>query len=84
MDEKELAKKKNKASKILKDAKAFLERSNIDENMTLHDFYEAIGTSEEEYLEALKISERGYGCLGDVEIVWPVSTTKKVFGAQRW
>ena len=31
----------------------------------------------------LKISKRGYGSFGDVEIVGPVSTTKKVFGAQR-
>ena len=54
-----MAEKKNKASKILRDAKTFLENGDFDENLTLLDFYEAINTNESDYIEALGISERG-------------------------
>ena len=57
MDEKEKTEKKNKASKILRDAKNFLNDVNLDDNMTLQDFYIAINTTEHDYLEALGISD---------------------------
>ena len=59
LSEKEMAEKKAKASKILRAAKSFLENHNFDENMTLHDFYLAIDTNEADYVDALKITDRG-------------------------
>jgi hypothetical protein len=59
MDEKERIKKKSKASKTLSDAEKLLIDTNSDENMTLEEFYIAISTTENEYVEALQISERG-------------------------
>ena len=68
MEEKERNEKKAKASKILGkakkllndlEAKKLLNDPSLDENMTLEEFYASIGTTEDEYVEALQISERG-------------------------
>ena len=61
LDEKEKAAKKSKASKILLAAKAYLETPppDFNENMTIQDFCQKINVSVDEYVEALKISERG-------------------------
>ena len=59
IDEKERIRKKYKASKTLSDAEKLLMDTNSDENMTLEEFYAAINTNENDYVEALSISERG-------------------------
>ena len=59
MTEKEKAKKKKRVKEVLTAAKNLLEDPGFDENMAIKDFYEAIDTNETEYLELLKISERG-------------------------
>ena len=53
LDEKEKTKKKNEASKILSDARNFLNSlGDSDIDMTLDEFYTAIGTNEDKYVEA--------------------------------
>ena len=59
MEEKEMKEKKNKALMIIKTAKKYLDDPDLDENMTIGEFCSAINTNEQEYMEALKISERG-------------------------
>ena len=53
MDEKEKAKRKQKASELLRKAKKLLEDPELDDEMTLDDFYMAIGTNEREYMGKL-------------------------------
>ena len=62
-DEKWKTKMKERALEVLGAARKLLDDPNFDENMTLTDFYKAIPcakeTTEEEYLDLLKITERG-------------------------
>ena len=59
MNEEEISKKKKRATQVLSAAKSLLEDPDFDETMKLEDFYQIIGTDENEYVELLGISERG-------------------------
>lgn len=59
MDPKEKTEKMKKAKKILQDAKTLLELPDFDEKMTFDEFLECIDTNEEDYFDAIKISDRG-------------------------
>ena len=62
-DEKWKTKMKERALEVLGAARKLLDDPNFDENMTLDDFYKAIPcankTNKKEYLDLLKITERG-------------------------
>ena len=50
---------KERAAKVFEAARKKLDDPNFDENMTLTDFYKAIGTNKKEYLDLLRITEKG-------------------------
>ena len=50
---------KEKAHKVFEAARKKLDDPDFDENMTLDDFYISIGTSKDEYLSLLRITEKG-------------------------
>ena len=50
---------KERAAKVFEAARKKLDDPNFDENMTLTDFYKAIGTNKKDYLDLLRITEKG-------------------------
>ena len=60
MDEKEKGKKIKRAHDVLEKAKLLLENlEDFDENMSYEEFLEMIGTNPQEYLDIIKISDKG-------------------------
>ena len=60
MDENEKARKIKRAHDVLEKAKLLLENlEDFDENMSYEEFLEMIGTNPQEYLDIIKISDKG-------------------------